>query len=258
MSIKSKISIIGTGKMAHAMGRALVQSGACIVEVAGRNSEKGSQLAEDLGAKYVEATESLSSDVDAYAVLVSDDAIRSVSSLLPKGVNQFHASGVTEAGKLAGEVVGVVWPIKSINEKSIDEGFQGVPMGIEASNQEFADFLFELAQNMGAEAFMADAKTKSIIHLAAVFTDNFANHCLTLSQEVLKNTNLDPGLMKSLAEGLAKGGARGDSASRQTGVALRGDLGSQTKHISLLHSEETIEFYKFLSKHIAEYHELQD
>ena len=258
MSITSKISIIGTGKMAHAMGRALLESGVCIVEVAGRNAKKGRQLAEDLGAKYVKTIECLSSEIDAFAVLVSDDAISSVSYQIPSGVCQFHTSGVTEAEKLSSEVKGVVWPIKSINEKSINEGFQGVPMGIEASNQEFADFLFELAQKMGAEAFTADSETKAVIHLAAVFTDNFANHCLTLSQEVLKNANLDTGLMKSLAEGLAKGGINGDSASRQTGVAHRGDLGSQKKHISLLHSEETIEFYKFLSKHIAEHHELQD
>ena len=40
-------------------------------------------------------------------------------------------------------------------------------------------------------------------------------------------------------------------------MAIRGDVGSQMKHLGLLSDEEKKEFYKFLSKQIKEYHELQ-
>jgi predicted short-subunit dehydrogenase-like oxidoreductase (DUF2520 family) len=129
-------------------------------------------------------------------------------------------------------------------------------MGVEANTPEFSTFLNKIAALMGGEAFEANSKTRSLVHLAAVFTDNFANHCLTLSQEILSNSELDPKLMKSLAEGLTNGAFNGDSFSRQTGVALRGDTMSQEKHLSILSDDRLKEFYKFLSNHIKNHHEL--
>jgi hypothetical protein len=63
--------------------------------------------------------------------------------------------------------------------------------------------------------------------------------------------------MSALAQGLAEGATDGDSLERQTGVAIRGDVGSQVKHLGLLEGSSQKEFYKFLSKQIKEYHELQ-
>ena len=66
--------------------------------------------------------------------------------------------------------------------------------------------------------------------------------------------------MKPLAEGLMMGAQKGNSFSLQTGVALRKDRGSQMKHIELLkefsNKKELTEFYKFVSKHIEDSHEL--
>jgi predicted short-subunit dehydrogenase-like oxidoreductase (DUF2520 family) len=251
-----RISIAGSGKMAQAMGLALKNAGVVVVEVASRNKSKLSTVAAALGAKGASEYADMNTEVDAIAVLVSDDAISEVSSMLPVNIPRFHASGVTDIKKLGGDVQGVVWPIKSINAKSLDEGFAGVPIGIEANTPEFSDLLHELANRMGGEGFVADYKTRSTVHLAAVFTDNFANHCLTLSQEVLKEADLDPKLMKALAQGLTQGALNGESYSRQTGVALRGDTGSQEKHLELLSSDELKAFYKFLSTHIKDHHEL--
>jgi hypothetical protein len=57
-----------------------------------------------------------------------------------------------------------------------------------------------------------------------------------------------------------EGAKSGDSFSLQTGVALRKDLGSQKKHLELLkgfsNNKALTEFYKFVSMHIADSHEL--
>jgi hypothetical protein len=54
------------------------------------------------------------------------------------------------------------------------------------------------------------------------------------------------------------GAATGTSFERQTGVAIRGDKGSQQKHLELIksfsNSQELAEFYSLLSKHISESH----
>ena len=252
--ISLNISIAGSGRVARAMGHAFKSAGHTIVQIISRTP---TDLAAELNAENVNFNGSISK-VDIIAVLVSDDSISEVSSLLPSDIPQFHASGVTDIEKLHSETRGVFWPIKSINNKSSSEGFSGVPMGIESSKAAFLKTLSSLVSSINGDAFEADSSKRAIVHLAAVFTDNFANHCLTLSQEVLKNADLDPKLMRSLAEGLLAGALNGDSKNRQTGVAIRGDFKSQKRHVELLNTESAVEFYKFISKKIAEYHELQD
>ena len=252
--ISLNISIAGSGRVARAMGHAFKRAGHTIVQIISRTPN---DLATELDAENVNFDGSIS-EVDLIAVLVSDDSISEVSSLLPSHIPQFHASGVTDIEKLQSETRGVVWPIKSINNKSASEGFSGVPMGIESSNEAFLKTLSSLVSSINGDAFEADSSKRAVVHLAAVFTDNFANHCLTLSQDVLKNADLDPKLMRSLAEGLLAGALNGDSKNRQTGVAIRGDFKSQKRHVELLNTESAVEFYKFISKKISEYHELQD
>ena len=252
--VSLNISIAGSGRVARAMGHAFKSAGHTITQVISRNP---TDLATELNAENINFDGSIS-EVDLIAVLVSDDSITKVSSLLPSHIPQFHASGITDIEELHSETRGVVWPIKSINNKSASEGFSFVPIGIESSNEAFLKTLSSLVSSINGDEFEADSSKRSVVHLAAVFTDNFANHCLTLSQDVLKNADLDPKLMRSLAEGLTAGALNGDSKNRQTGVAIRGDFKRQKRHVELLNTESAVEFYKFISKKIAEYHELQD
>ena len=248
------ISIAGSGKVARSFGLALKVAGHKISQIIARNSDTGRSLANELGAEFVGIENTKIADL--IAVLVSDDSIEEVSAQVPKNIPQFHASGVINLDVLSSEIKGVVWPIKSINSKSSGSSFKGVPLGVEGNKYEFQSTLLSIARSIGGDGFVASSDNRSIIHLAAVFTDNFANHCLSLSQDILKDNDLDPKLMRSLAQGLLDGALNGDSASRQTGVAIRGDVGSQMKHLDLLSDEEKKKIYKFLSKQIKEYHEL--
>ncbi len=240
--------------MARSFGLALKVAGHRVRQIIARNSDTGRSLANELGAELTSFEST--SNADLIAILVSDDAIEKVSAQLPINIPQFHASGVSDLDVLSSEIKGVVWPIKSINSKSSGSSFKGVPLGVEGNNEEFQSTLLSIARSIGGDGFVASSENRSIIHLAAVFTDNFANHCLSLSQDILKDSDLDTKLMRSLAQGLLEGALNGDSASRQTGVAIRGDVGSQMKHLGLLSDEKKKEFYKFLSKQIKEYHEL--
>jgi len=240
--------------VARSFGLALKVAGHRVRQIIARNSDTGRSLANELGAELTSFEST--SNADLIAILVSDDAIEKVSAQLPINIPQFHASGVSDLDVLSSEIKGVVWPIKSINSKSSGSSFKGVPLGVEGNNEEFQSTLLSIARSIGGDGFVASSENRSIIHLAAVFTDNFANHCLSLSQDILKDSDLDTKLMRSLAQGLLEGALNGDSASRQTGVAIRGDVGSQMKHLGLLSDEKKKEFYKFLSKQIKEYHEL--
>ena len=95
MSKPLRISIAGTGKVAQALGRAWLKSGVEIVEVWGRSPSRALELGNELNAVVINDLDTLSTDIDAVAVLVSDDAISMVANLLPNDVKRFHASGVT-------------------------------------------------------------------------------------------------------------------------------------------------------------------
>jgi len=111
---------------------------------------------------------------------------------------------------------------------------------------------------VGGRGFYAPSEVRDKVHLAAVFADNFANHCLALSQQILQDSEISTELLHTLAEGLLNGASTGTSFERQTGVAIRGDKGSQKKHLELIKSfsnaQEMTEFYRLLSKHISESH----
>jgi len=250
-----RISIAGTGKVATSLGLAMRKSGIEIVEVWGRDTDKAMSLAGELGATRILNPDGFNTDVNAVAVLVSDDNISELSLRIPSNIAKFHASGTTPVSDLGCEVAGVFWPIKSINKESVWDGFEGVPVGIEATTDSFYNLLIKIADALGADSFKAEREARLKIHLAAVFTDNFANHCLTLSQDILEQSGLDKGLMKSLAEGLLKGSSVGNSKTRQTGVAIRGDKSSQERHLTLLNHDKKA-FYEFMSNEIAKYHEL--
>jgi predicted short-subunit dehydrogenase-like oxidoreductase (DUF2520 family) len=259
MSKPLRISIAGTGRVAQALGRAWQIGGVEIVEVWGRSQDRAQELGRKLNAIVVNDLGTLSTDIDAVAVLVSDDAINQVAQILPNIVKRFHASGVTDRDVLGGEN-GVVWPIKSFSKDAHEEDLTDVPFAVEAGTKEFESILYRLVTESGGTPFEATSQTRAKIHLAAVFTHNFSNHCLALSQQILDEEGLPKDLMRPLAEGLMEGAKSGTSFSLQTGVALRKDLGSQMKHLELLkgfsNNKELTEFYKFVSKHIADSHEL--
>ncbi|MDE0917928.1 MAG: DUF2520 domain-containing protein [Flavobacteriales bacterium] len=254
-----RMSIVGTGKVAQALGRAWQKGGVEIVEVWGRSQGRAQELGRKLNAVVVNDIATLSTDIDAVAVLVSDDAIREVAHSLPHNVKRFHASGVTDKDVLGGEN-GVVWPIKSFSTDTHEEDLTEVPFAVEAGSKEFQAMLHRLVRESGGKPFEASSQIRAKIHLAAVFTHNFSNHCLALSQQILDEEGLPKDLMRPLAEGLMEGAKKGNSFSLQTGVALRKDLGSQMKHLELLkefsNNKALTEFYKFVSKHIADSHEL--
>ena len=259
MSKPLRLSIAGIGKVAQALGLAWQKGGVEIVEVWGRSQDRAQELGRKLNAVVVNDLGTLSTDIDAVAVLVSDDAIREVAQSLPNNVKRFHASGATDRDVLGGEN-GVVWPIKSFSTKPHEEDLTEVPFAVEAGSKEFQSMLLRLVRESGGKPFNAPSQTRAKIHLAAVFTHNFSNHCLALSQQILDEEGLPKELMRPLAEGLIEGAKSGDSFSLQTGVALRKDLGSQKKHLELLkefsNNKKLTEFYKFVSKHIADSHEL--
>ena len=116
-------------RRARSLGLAMRKSGIEIVEVWGRDTDKAKSLAKELNAARIYEPSGFNADVDAVAVLVSDDAIKELSSKIPFNISKFHASGTTPLSDLSCDIAGVFWPIKSINEETVKEGFKNASHG---------------------------------------------------------------------------------------------------------------------------------
>ena len=78
-------------------------------------------------------------------------------------------------------------------------------MGIEGTSEKFENSLYESILRLKADAVKAKSADRSVIHLAAVFTDTFANHCLTLSQKILSEKHPNQHSLRELATSMAEG-----------------------------------------------------
>ena len=61
---------------------------------------------------------------------------------------------------------------------------------IEANNDENQDKLYELANELSAQVHVISSDDRKILHLAAVFVNNFTNYMFVAAARLLKDRNL--------------------------------------------------------------------
>ena len=81
--------------------------------------------------------------------------------------------------------------------KEVAVDWKQVPWCIETENKEQEKLLLQLVQNIKKETCILDSKQRLALHVSAVFANNFTNHLLTLTGELLDSHQIDP-LMVSL------------------------------------------------------------
>jgi predicted short-subunit dehydrogenase-like oxidoreductase (DUF2520 family) len=90
-----------------------------------------------------------------------------------------------------------------------------------------------------------------MLHLAAVFVNNFSNHLFTLTKDLLKSKELPFDVLKPIIQETALKIMEMDPALAQTGPAKRGDTVSLNIHRSLLKDEtQLLNLYNILTESI--------
>jgi predicted short-subunit dehydrogenase-like oxidoreductase (DUF2520 family) len=221
-----KIAIIGSGNVATQLGIAFKNCGHKIVCVCSRNIAHAKRLGQKLKTEYFDDLKKLSErDANIYLIAVKDDAITEIVRQMPalKNGMVIHTSGATDIAVLKNKFknCGVLWQIQTIQLRTKTD-FKNVPLVIEASNSSSKKKLMILAKSLSNKVYLLNSKQRTVLHLGAVWANNFTNLFYTIAEKILKQHHLPYEILSELILSTAKNGMKNPSAY-QTGPALRND-----------------------------------
>lgn len=250
---KYNVSILGSGNTATVLGTALKNAGNTIVEVIARNDKDGMILAKELGAKYHDDFAEVSEKTEIVLLCVSDNAIEDIAGEVP--YRDFIV--VHTAGSVGLDVIsplfkntGVLYPFVSM-QKTNPISFAEVPIFIEGSNAFSKEHIQNLALTIAFDIQDFSSKQRTGLHLAAVFANNFVNHCIDISYDLSYGSDVPLDLLKPLLSNYFNRVLNEDPALLQTGPAMRNDTFTIKRHLKMLQNDKVLQnVYSAMTKSI--------
>jgi predicted short-subunit dehydrogenase-like oxidoreductase (DUF2520 family) len=192
---------------------------------------------------------------DVFIIAVSDNAVANVSkSLTVKNQLVVHTSGSVNVHDLDKKHRrGVFYPLQSFSKKAT-LNFADVPICIETLNKSDYPILKTLATAIGSPVKRINSDQRRVLHLAAVFVNNFTNQMYRIAHEIVESEAAEFDLLKPLILETAKKVQDMSPYMAQTGPAKRNDTKTINKHIAILEDEQHQEVYKLLTQSIQNTH----
>ena len=251
-----KVTIIGTGNVATVLGRKIAQAGHEIVEVVGRNREAAQQLALVLNAPGSANIGTINRTSEVYLIAVSDDAIPVIAGQLSLGSRLVvHTAGSVskEVLKNCSENYGVIYPLQTLKKEA--EALPVIPLLIDGNNRQAAVSISRLLANWSDNVTVMNDSDRLKLHVAAVVMNNFTNHLLSLTKQYCDAEGLEFNLLYPLIDQTVEQLKDNNPDKLQTGPAVRGDVSTIEKHLSILESHHSFRrLYDFMSNSIADYY----
>lgn len=249
-----KIVLIGSGNVASHLGKAFAAYGYQIIQVYSFTKANADALA--FGFTAALATDSLAqirTDADLYILAVSDTAIPTIVEALPADLAGLvaHCSGATDIAilnKFANS--GVIYPPQSIS-KNITLQISEIPFCLEGNSPKNLALLQEIMSPIAPHCIPCDSKQRLILHIGAVFVNNFSNLLFQCAYELLEQYNLPFELLKPIIIETANKVQQEAPRDVQTGPARRNDEITINKHLDFLSQDkEKAEIYQLLTAQI--------
>jgi predicted short-subunit dehydrogenase-like oxidoreductase (DUF2520 family) len=251
-----KIVIVGAGRIAWHLSKRLKGKGLRAAQILSRTAAHAQALGESLDAAWTDDPAQVLPDADWLILAVRDDAIESVAaSLAPfaPGALTTHTSGGTAGAVLAPhfERYGVFYPLQSFSREHTPV-WSKIPFCVDAQSEEDLLFLKKIAKTIGNLVYHVNDEQRALLHVAAVFANNFANHCFAIAEKILDEKGLPFELLHPLMEETLAKALQDSPARMQTGPAARGDWATIERHLGLLAGHpDWRELYTRLSKSIS-------
>lgn len=254
-----KISFIGSGNVATHLAQALNKKHT-INQIFSRSIKNAKQLANKVDAQAVDRFTGFDYNTDLIIVSVSDEAM---PEIINKISNKTKATIAHTAGSIDLSILnkfenyGVFYPFQTFSkQKAID--FAQIPILIEGNNEKTISTLKSLATKLSNTVQIVSSKQRQQLHIAAVFACNFTNHMYTISEKILKNSNLDFSLLSPLIKETTNKLHTLSPKNAQTGPAVRNDISVINKHLKILQDNEEIQtVYNIITKSIIKSHKTE-
>lgn len=250
-----KVVLIGAGRLATNLARALDEAGHDIVQVYSRTMASAEALAMAVGAEATNDLNGVRNDADVYIVSVKDSALADIIPTLCKGREErlfVHTAGSMPMGLFEGctKHYGVFYPMQTFSKERRAD-FSKITCFVEASDEASLATLRLLAESITPHVMKLDTERRKYLHLAAVFACNFANHCYDLAAEVLRGQGIPFEVMLPLIDETAEKVHSLTPSQAQTGPAVRYDRNVMDAQLRLLEGNpEMQQIYELLSKSI--------
>jgi predicted short-subunit dehydrogenase-like oxidoreductase (DUF2520 family) len=247
------VVILGAGNVATHLFKAFKESdNISVIQWFNRSIDSIRQYQNDIA---ITDDLSLLKDADVYILAVSDNAIAPLSIQLPlKDKLVVHTSGSVNVYDLDRKHKrGVFYPLQTFS-KHVKMNFANVPICIETIVKSDYPILKELALSIGSPLKKVNSDQRRVLHLAAVFVNNFTNQLYRVGHEITESQGAEFDLLKPLILETARKIQDISPYAAQTGPAKRNDKKTIKKHLKTLESKHHKDIYQLLTSSIQQTH----
>lgn len=252
-----KIVLIGAGNVGFHLGLAFFEKGENVIQVFSRKKSKALGLAKKIDSKYTTSLSRINKNADLYIIAVHDDAIGEVTEkLVQAGIKEkliVHTSGATPQSLLSSAKAtryGIFYPLQSFSLERYPN-FTDIPICVDAKRNDDLLLLKKLAIKISSKVYHVTDENRAILHVAAVFVNNFSNHLFHIGSKIVDKSALPFEILLPLIIETVNKLNAGTPKEMQTGPAKRADLDTINKHLEFLKDyPEYSEVYKVMTKGI--------
>ncbi len=248
-----KIIVIGTGNVGTHLCRAFEKLGTDsnlqLIGYYNRSQKK-------IDGVHARLAKDISNLPDANLILlaVPDDAVASVALEIPAHETIIaHTSGSVAMSTLdKHKNHGVFYLPQSFSATRIPN-FEEITICLESSNEFVNKTLEMVAVPLSRKRAQINSQQRKKLHLAAVYLNNFVNHCYTKAAEIMEDASIDSNLLNALMKETLDKAMDLSPKNAQTGPAVRNDLKTIDKHLMMLEQEDR-DMYRSITKSIQKTH----
>jgi predicted short-subunit dehydrogenase-like oxidoreductase (DUF2520 family) len=253
-SSKSKIAVIGAGRVSYSLVNALVKSGFNVSTIVSRSVTSAKTLAVRLKIKnFSSDLYLLTADPKIFFLSVPDNQISKLAKEISKLNLDFensifiHLSGaenisVLNALKRKGAYTASFHIMQTFPDKKIFN-LKNSYVAIETKNKKAESFLFTLAKRLNLHPFKISSQNKIYYHLAGVYSSNFLVANQYYVKKLFDRTNSGVDYKKvfhPISEMTLKNVKEKDVQNAVSGPVARGDIITVKKHLKILRNDNTL------------------
>ena len=251
------ITVIGAGNVGSQLCKHLHFRGYKIDAIINSGSNVSVKFLDDISSVHVDQIGNIPAESDAYLIAVSDDQYEDVIAEFPyRDKLMIHTSGSFESEKFEKITKrwGCLYPLQTIS-KIKEVNWENVQFFTECAQEKDYLKMSTLCKKAGFIYQYANSEKRKQLHVAAVVSNNFTYHLLSLVKTHCLKNNIDYNHLRHLIELSIENITKENPFVLQTGPAVRKDSKLIEKQLDMLKNEHELkEIYDLFTRQIIQKH----